>query len=552
MKTHILFEDKHSWAFKKVNSHNVFFKGVFWFNDKFYSKKLACEKLAEIFKGVDKDSDIKKNKILDHITGHFAFIISNDKYTFAMVDRIRSIPLYFHKHSNSLYISNSASKIKSKFSISNITEDALLQFKMSGYTLGHSTLFEGLNQLMAGKYIFSDNNCDTLHVENYFRYFVDQFSDQNEDELLAELHDITLSTFSKMIESFDGAPVFIPLSGGYDSRLILSLLKELQYDNVTTYTYGLKGLWEVKRARYIAEKLKTKWIFVEFKPKLIKNYYYTNDRKEFFNFAAGYNSTPHLAEYYALLELRKKKLIPDNAIIINGQSGDFTSGGHLPNVLLGQDNLNLNISSFTDTIIDKHFSLWKNLKSKRNTSNIANCILASLEIGNRSSLTQDEFAKYYEFFECQERQSKFVVNGQRAYDWHGYDWRLPFWDDELMKFWMKVDWKVKFGQQLMIKYLKRYNYGGVFNNSELPPQFPYYPLWVKFAKPIIHAVGKLSNKKLDYYHKKYLQYFMTYSPTYPQTRYSDYLKDSQWHRNPVSYWSQYILKEIKNEDSIYY
>ena len=58
-KIHILFEDKHSWAFKKVNSHNVFFKGVFWFNDKFYSKKLACEKLAEIFARVISPCDEK-------------------------------------------------------------------------------------------------------------------------------------------------------------------------------------------------------------------------------------------------------------------------------------------------------------------------------------------------------------------------------------------------------------------------------------------------------------------------------------------------------------
>jgi len=542
MKTIILNDDGYGWVSVKINATSVYFKGNFWFDNKYYSNEMACKKLEKIFRCAVQECDIQNQKILENITGHFAFIISNTKYTIAVVDRIRSIPLYLYQNESSFYISSSANKIRDQFSLVEVNQKSLLSFKTSGYTLGNNTIIEGLNQLVAGEYIFYENNCRLPNKRSYYRYFVDRYSNQSEKELLEDLHNVTMKTFSKLVESTSGAPIFIPLSGGYDSRLILSILKKMKYDNITTYTYGLRGVWEVKRAKFIAEKLDTKWIFVEFKPNKIKQYYYTNDRKDFFHFASGLNSTPHLAEYYALLELRKRKLIPPNAIIINGQSGDFTSGGHLPDILLSSGKLDLN--SLTNSIINKHFSLWDNLKNEQNISTISNWIIDMLGIAHKIILTKEEFAKYFEFFECQERQSKFVVNGQRAYEWFGYEWRLPLWSDELMGFWVKVDWKIKYDQKLLLKYLKIHNFGGVFDKLELPPQFSYFPFWAHFVKPLFYTIGKINKKDISFYNKKYLQYYMTYAPYYPQKRYCDFLKNSSYHRNPVSYWSQSVLKEL--------
>jgi asparagine synthase (glutamine-hydrolysing) len=543
MKSVILIDNKYKWSTLRIESWHVYFKGGVWIDETFYEEQEACKIIARKFNEISNIDNLQLNNLINSFTGHFAIILRNDKITFAAVDKIRSIPIYYSQRSNRLFLSNSAAEIKSNLAIEDVDYDASLQFSMAGYTLGNQTLYKSLNQLIAGEYIVLQKESGNIRFQNYFKYFEQQTYLKSEEELLDELHIQTMTTFNKMVESLNGLPVFLPLSGGYDSRFILSLLKELKYDNITTYTYGIKGLWEVKRAKFIADKLKTKWIFIEFKPKSIRKNYHTSNRIDYYNYASGYNSAPHLAEYYALLELRKRNFIPDDAIIINGQSGDFTSGGHLPELLVNHGDDELNISLLTDSIIKKHFSLWQNKLDKENISQIANRITHLLGLDNVTKLSKDSFAKYYELFECQERQSKFVVNGQRAYEWLDYNWRLPFWSDELMNYWKKVPWEVKFGQKLLLTYFEKHNFGGVFNNIQLPPQYSYYPFLIKMLRPPLSIATKLVQNDVDF-QQKYFKYFMSNAPYYPHLKFKDFIKDSQWHRNPVSYWVNDILEEL--------
>jgi len=548
VKIKVINDRRYNWTNKKIENSNIFFKGIVWFNEKYYTGENACRKLSRIFNSkITSTASNQKETIRNLIkkfSGHFAFVIIEPEIVIAVVDKVRSYPIYYYKSGKILYFSNSAVKLKEEARLTGIDKKSVLIFKMAGYCIGQDTIYSDLKQIQPGRFILLNDKSNKFYYTPYFKYWVDRTVNSSEDELLDGLHTATLKTFSKMIETLNGAPVWLPLSGGYDSRLILSMLKELKYDNITTYTYGLKGVWEIKRAKYIADYLNTKWHYIQFKPNRTKEYFYKNDTKNYFSFAGGLNSAPHLAEYYALLELRKKKLIPDNAIIINGQSGDFTSGGHIPKLLVETNVETLDIELFMQAIIDKHYSLWLDLKSEENKLIISQNILKLLQISNIKKISKDSFAKYFELHEWEERQSKFVVNGQRAYDWFGYSWRLPLWSDELMEFWMKVPWDAKFGQHLLIKYLEKHNPGGVFNNIKLPPQFSYYPFWAKLLKPIFSIANKVSNNNINY-NRKYLQYFMTYAPYYPQRKYNDFLKDSQWHRNTVSYWVKYMLNELK-------
>jgi len=549
MQVKILLDDKrYNWVSKNIGNIDVCFKGLLWFDSEYYQGDKACNELSEIFKlfTTSNSNDVKQvvKRKLSKLSGHFSFIISNPNITIAMVDKIRSYPIYYFQKTKILHISNSATELRERYNgdLNEISESSILAFKMSGYTLGNDTLYENLYQLQAGECIIIDKKRSFVETYRYYKYFKDEVDDKSERELLDDLHEATINTFTKMIKSLNGRPVFIPLSGGYDSRLVLTMLLEFKYDNIFTFTYGIKGHCEIERARVIAKHLGVPWRYIRFTPKQTKELFYTDDRIKYSNFGSGFNSIASLPEYYSMIYLQQAKIIPDDAVIINGQTGDFTSGGHIPQVLKKfYDRDILTIEFLLNLIIDKHFSLWINLKTKENISIISKNLLHLLDL-SKDKLSLEEFAKYFELYEWGERQSKHVVNGQRAYDWLGYDWRLPLWSDELMEFWMNVPWGKKISQKLLFNYLKIHDFSGVFNALEVPPSFTYQPQWINFLKPIVFIANKITNN--NYFSQKYLRYFMAYAPFYPQENYCKYLKDSAYHRNVVSYWTEYYLKDL--------
>ena len=69
-----------------------------------------------------------------------------------------------------------------------------------------------------------------------------------------------------------------------------------------------------------------------------------------------------MGEYYMLKAIRKNILIEDDAIIVNGQSGDFITGNHIPNKILNNfSSLNLVLEEY----ILKHNKYWGVLITKK-------------------------------------------------------------------------------------------------------------------------------------------------------------------------------------------
>jgi asparagine synthase (glutamine-hydrolysing) len=556
MKITIINNQQYCWTHWSEKNINIYIKGSFWFEGEYFREEKACLKLLKLFKLESSQSNIIYDKIqpcINSLIGNFAIIIKLPNLVIATVDKVKSYPVFYRYENSTLKISNCADNLIDRTTPDSFNLDAITIFKMSGYCIGKETFLKNVKQLQPGSILFFFIPEGEVIIRRYYKYFPENNTHHVQNYGgIEELNKITMQVFSRMIKSIDGAPIFLPLSGGLDSRLILAVLKKLKYDNITTYTYGLKGAWETKRAKLIAEKVGVKWLFVELKQRPTRNLFHTKDRLNYFRFAGGLSSAPHLAEYYALLSLRKEHLIPENAVIINGQSGDFTSGGHIPSFLNSQSTDKIDIDIFLNSIINKHFSLWTNLITPKNRQLVSNKILKSLSLEERKLISNTEFANFYELHEWEERQSKYVINGQRAYDWFGYEWKLPLWDDELMKFWQNVDWKEKRGQKLLLEYLDEFNFSGLFKDINLSAQYSYFPNWAKPIKPFFHALSGISKRDVQYYYHKYLKYYMTYGAFYPQKNYFEYIKHSKWHRNNASYWVHEYLDEVAKRNNFLY
>jgi asparagine synthase (glutamine-hydrolysing) len=538
---------EYPWYQSSFEDYSACFSGTIWVGSICYRKKKACEKIIKLFTSKDfSPGQINQpvgllNEIAESLTGHFAFLIDTPDFIIACVDKVRSIPVFFSEK-DSFLVSNSALIIQQERELFTKNADSCLEFEMSGYVSRSNTLIQSLSQLQAGELLFYRKADRTLTTSRYFLYYPDKITHVSEKHLLSELDNAVSITFEKLIESLDGKPVWIPLSGGLDSRLILSKLLEFGYDNITTFSYGVEGLWDIKRAKEIAEYLKVKWHYTPFQSKKIKKMLHDPRCEQYFKFASGLSAVPMVSDLFSLIMLKNEKKLPNDAILINGQTGDYLTGGHIPRTIDNQNSIDAYWLS--PKLIDKHYSLWTNLKTEKNIEKISGIIFDVLGVLPADKLTFQEFAQLHEWYEWQERQAKYVVNGQRMYDWLKLDWRLPLWSDELMMFWKNIPWDHKIGQHLFKKYLVKSNPKNVFRKSWQTQPYSYSPISLKCVYKIYYYATLRNNEEANKFVDRYLRYFMTYGPLYPHTSYRDFLKDSKHHRSPVSYFAKQILKLV--------
>ena len=410
-------------------------------------------------KSINIQDHFRLDDIISHQTGHFAGIVDTDHFICAFVDAVRSYPVFYCVIDGELQVSNSARMLKTESGINEVDQTSLLEFCMAGYVTGGETIYKGLYQLQAGELLFWEKQEKKLELERYFTYHSASGVQSSESDYIEQLRVVVDRVFRRVIETANGAPIWVPLSGGLDSRLIVCELVSLGCDNLYTFSYGPKGNYEAKAAKIVAETIGVPWVFVQPRTSRARELFKAPGRKEYWNYADGLCSIPVMNEYESLHVLRESGQLPDGAVLINGQTGDFITGGHIPpDLIIG----NCSTRQLLDAIIHKHFSLWKHLKTEENLRIIEDKILFLLGIEDNIEMTMDEISAYFEQWEWQERQAKLVVNGQRIYDFMGLKWQLPLWDAELVKFWKTVPLKLRLRQSLYVHYLEGFNFRGLF------------------------------------------------------------------------------------------
>ena len=470
-------------------------------------------------------------------SGNFSLTIETQTRLLCVADKIRSFPILIDTNHDKICVFEYKKTLIQEM---RLDEDAMLSFYYSGYTLSDSTLLNGVLSVPAGHYYICDKTAQTIKKIKYFSFRNKNFdkSEQNEANSIEKLHSIYTNIFKQIIDKCDGRKIVIPLSGGYDSRIVLSYLKYLKYPNILTFSYGNSGFWELDFAKNIAEKAGVPW-FVFNSTSRDRDLFFSETSQEFYWRATNYEQVPQMNDFYAIRSLISSMVIPKDAIIINGQTGDFTDGGHIPKELVG----------LTDTIYaldklkNKHYALWINKDRNAELEHILNnneSIIEDFGFNNNST----ENWRAFEEFEYQHRQSKSVVNGQRVYDHFGLDWYLPLWDTELLNFWMSTPLELRLNRRLTKSYANKVNLLGLFDFATSPQRvWSHIPLWVRI---INFSFSKFNNVKFS--NEILGNYYGTYSSYYPISGYKQYLKKTRGHRNAFSFHSSYILEKL-NENS---
>lgn len=491
----------------------------------FTVKYIGNEKAVRDFERLlPKEGKLDKNAFssgLSGIVGNFAAIVEGQRWIVAVVDKIRSYPIFYIERDGSFCVSNSARFLKKKLSLSEIDDISLLEFRMAGYVTGRETLYKFLYQLQAGELIVWDKINEVSERKRYYLFYSQEIRQESEDELIDELDYITNNIFQRIIEEAKGAPIWVPLSGGLDSRLVLCKLKQLNYGNLAAYSYGPPGNYEAKAAGYVAEKIGVPWVFMPSTMKNAKKYFRSGFRRKYWDFSDSLCSLPYNQDIQCLWENRDEEIIPQDAIVINGNSGDFITGGHIPEYFINMDSVNMDM--LIDSVIQKHFSSWLSLKTTLNMEKIKGKLKSLLKIDERYELMPQVLAKHLEWWEWQERQSKYVVNGQRNYDFLGLSWELPLWADEYLFFWRTIPLQMKCNQTLYKSYLLKKDFFGLFR--DFPIKIWRWPGPLILIIPIVRIIKLILGAHIAENIYRFLSYWGHYRNLYAQYGMYPYFKN---------------------------
>jgi len=533
----------NSWTSYDLHGVKGYFKGYLY--KPFYEKRDAAEYLIKKFIKEDTKSITKK---LNSIRGHYAFILEKEDKVIACVDVARSIPLSYLLHNRNIYLFSPNNEIIDKigFDVKEIDTSAAISIGMSGCTIGRDTLFKEMKNLNAGEFISIEKN--NINNFNWFTYIPDLDFDKSKKNYLPELNTVLNGIFDNIIKSCNGKKILIPLSAGLDSRLVASFLSLKKYKNVYCFSYGQKGNFEAYHAKKISKKLGYKWFFIEINYKIARNFYKSETYKKYLSYSDSFASNPVSHELIACDYLKRNGFDKD-CIIINGMPGDFFTGGHIPIKLINPskniNDLDKRKNFIIDCYIEKHFSLWEMLKTKKNISLVKNKLLGELSQFDMKNYDKKNDYIYYEYLEFLNRQTKLIMSNQRVYDFFGFDWRLPFFDYEFIELWRNVGITEKQSQSLFSEYLDQRNIGEVWR--PLRKKTWVSPRFHRYTRIIFKALFYTFYDKFKWhkFNKKYFDYFNDVSKKNAIVSWRESIKDKRGWRNANSWLVEKYLNKFK-------
>jgi asparagine synthase (glutamine-hydrolysing) len=383
------------------------------------------------------ESADKLAALLPRLNGFYAWVEQTGGQIRAAVDHVRSRPLFYGLKQGQFYLSDDAEWVRQQVGDQEMDPIAREEFLLAGYVTGQDTLFAHVKQLQAGEFLVAKQTSTgvEVHTQRYYRFLHQEPAEINESALRAQLDHVTVQAMQRLIDYANGRQIVIPLSGGYDSRLIASMLKRLGCTNVLCFTYGVPGNKEAEYSRKVAAALGFRWHFVEYTENLWREAWATAEADEYRKLASNHVSLPHFQDWLAVKLMVEEGVIESDAVVAPGHSGDFVAGSHIPDIVFTKDEFS--DCELLDEISKNHLSN----SPKKNMALENNTILRDrLEnrISKKYNKTAIEFANLYELWDWQERQAKFIINSLRVYEHKKIQWWIPLWDLEFVKFWERV------------------------------------------------------------------------------------------------------------------
>ena len=355
MEIEIHLENNHSpWEKTEINDQVCWVQGDLFYNDELLHGHAILSLISSLSLPSNDDNDALKHLLLK-CNGSFALVIRTSEGLLCAVDRLRSFPIFYGKTDSCLIISDDANYLRHRIAAP-FDEENGAEFLLTGFVTGPATLFKGIYQLQAGEALTLTTKNAPISTFYYHRFWHEDYFSDSEEELLNRLDQVFLQVFKRLIASIKehDLQIVVPLSGGLDSRIIVSMLKRCGVENVICFSYGRKRSRQAKISKQVAEALGYQWYFVEYSKRNC-NDIQSEEIRQYLRFAGNFASAPHLQDFFAVKKLKEDKIIPENAVFMPGHSGDMLAGSHIPGECTRSD---CSDADLLKHIIKTHYRHW--------------------------------------------------------------------------------------------------------------------------------------------------------------------------------------------------
>lgn len=478
---------------------------------------------------------------LAELDGHFCLVATCNGEIWAAVDRVASFPLFVGVNGQ---ISDQPLRVTDCPVSAALDADTARVMGIAGFSTGTATLHQQVRRLAVGE-LCRLGATGPVSYQRWHQYRPWRVrEDLTPARAQAELKDILRTLFQTLAAGCAGRQIVVPLSAGLDSRLIVSGLYEAGVRNVRCFSYGQSGNYEALASRQIAERLGYEWTFVPYTLARQREALTSAQHEDYIAFADSLSATPFEQDFLAIRDLKAQGWLPDDCIMINGQSGDYLTGGHIPPSLaepLPSLSAEERFERVFAALVKKHYGLWRAGQTPETMALVKQQIRAHLaEIGLDDVPAQAPHGAF-EVSEYENRQAKYVVPGQRVYDFFGVDWRLPLWEKPLIDFYEGVPASLKLGQKLYRDVLWDLDWGGVWQGYKTPP-LTVVPAWVQgpraLAKLCCAPFGRSAWHRVE---RQAFGYVMDVLLNMAFLPYSRVLTDRRGYRNAFSWVGERYL-----------
>ncbi len=417
-KEYYSFQDAFPWQ----EQDKVRFKGYLWDKN---GRHLTAKEAVSLFRRVDGPERL--THLLGELDGAFAVSVQTGQGQLLAVDPMGMFSFYFCRHKDQWHISDSATLLAERSGNKVQNRSALPEFRSAGFVLGRECLWNNVFRIQAGEVLLLAND-GSLQGRWSQHFLPREFSTQGRKELYRTLCELLDGLSRRLTASLQGRTAVVPLSGGYDSRLIAAMLKRAGHQKVICFTYGRPNA-ESRLSEKVAKKLGYPWIFVDYQ--VINPDKYLQERRflQYIDYAGNATSMPFLQEYFACRHLRDNKLVPDDSIFLPGHTGDYIAGSYVEKTI----KRDRNESTRYGRLVRNYFSFCRLTKAEKEliTERLQNWFQGQHFPAHADDPRYDVLT---EEWDLKEKFAKFVFNAARVFPFFGYEFRLPLWDKQFRSF----------------------------------------------------------------------------------------------------------------------